>query len=396
MARMEDTRAGWEIYKASGFSLDLDQVNERLKSVGFAEVKPRSWQHWQKLRRGRFERYITMNRLDLMEMPDPFFDETLQERYAYSDADVPTRIVVHRRDSTLEITGVADALSDVSAEIVILDTAQIDALKESQPEKGTPVTLNFLNPLGVAYGYIDFVSLAVAQRTSIHVTFRELTPVQELIGGRALRTQTFEFTVGTEDQQQFDVVSQDVYWLFQACETSRAIVNELYRGLSPEPFYAPAATVEYLQVASPLKAKLELEIRTYLWMLGAYERVKGGLERARTLARVGAGIGKIEAETRLIDAEVEEKKAITAHILEQTKGVRLENRIKKARVEVITEMSQQVVRAIRASGSETKDPDFNVTRVISLVGELEQAFQHLLPRTIELPPAPEDEFGEAS
>lgn len=165
MARMEDTRAGWEIYKTSGFSLDLDQVNERLKSVGFAEVKPRSWQHWQKLRRGRFERYITMNRLDLMEMPDPFFDETLQERYAYSDADVPTRIVVHRRDSTLE---------------------------------------------------------------------------------------------------------------------------------------------------------------------------------------------------------------------------------------VITEMSHHVVRAIRASDSETKDPDFNVTRVISLVGELEQAFQHLLPRTIELPPAPEDEFGEAS
>jgi hypothetical protein len=396
MARTEYTRAGWEIFKASGFTLTLDEINERLRAVGYGTVRRRSMQHYDKLRRRGFQRYITMNRLDLMDVPDPFQDESIQDRYYFSDANVPTSLVVHRPDATLEVTGVATSLSDAGAEIAVDDQVQVDALRESPPDSGTPVTVNFLSPPGVAYGHIDFLTAIRANRVNIQVAFRELTPVQELIGGTALPVQVYDFVVGGAEGRQLDVVSQDVYWLFQAVESARAIFNELLRGMSTDTLYSPAPTVESLSVASPMKATLHLSIHVYVLMKNAIDRAKTTADRIRGVATTAVGITKAEAEARHLDAKSQKELAIADYVKEQTKGLRLDNKVKAAKVNIIFAVGAEVVDLIEESGQQMKQaPGFNVGKLIGLINDLDKAAGQLETRGIQLRRGP-DQMGEAS
>ena len=130
-------------------------------------------------------------------------------------------------------------------------------------------------------------------------------------------------------------------------------------------------------------------------MLQSYERVKGIAARVKTLGTAAVGVTKAEPEAGLLDAQAEsefaeadQKRAITEYIQEQTKGLRLDNQVKQVRSEIITEMGSQVLDGLRRSNRRTKAPQFNAVRVLGLINDLDSAFGHLVPRGIELPPAP--------
>lgn len=206
----------------SGFGLSLEDINGRLLRAGFSPVRQRTYDHYRRLQRRGFRRYVTINRLDTMEVPDPFKDESIRSRYAFQQANVPTQLVVAHRAAPVEVMGTADVLSDFGTEVLVRDAAQVAALREAPPPAGTPVTVNFLRPPTTVYGTVDFVSSLGVEEVRIGVVFRRLTPVYELTGGQPLPTSDYRFVIGTDGSAQpLDLVSKDLYWLLQAVEASR-------------------------------------------------------------------------------------------------------------------------------------------------------------------------------
>ncbi len=386
MAGFDDTRAGWEIYRNSGFSLSLEEINERLKAVGYAPVAQRSYKHYQRLERRGMRRYISINRLDTMEVANPFKDDSLLARYAYSEANVPTSIVIHKVDSVVEVLGVADSLSDSGAEILVSESNQVAALRLAPPPPGTAVTVNFLSPPGVAYGNVDFVSSLDEVTVKVQVTFRSLTPVQNLLGARPLPVGRFRFVVGGDAADRpLDVVSQDVYWLFQTVELAREIVNEMLRSMTGDGVYALQPTVERLTVASPLDAWLNVNITVYLFVYNALDRIREGTGAAREVGGVVTGVAQGRALADRTNAQA-------AQIRAQTEGIRLDNEAKEIRVRMFATTAAALEPAIEELGVRAlKDPEYNVGRLFQLYNDLDTSLRNLETRGLELPSAAAEE-----
>ena len=64
-ASYRDAAAGWEIYKSSGFSLTLAQINDILRSQGHRPIAPRTFDHYQRLRREGVPSYVPINQFDV-------------------------------------------------------------------------------------------------------------------------------------------------------------------------------------------------------------------------------------------------------------------------------------------------------------------------------------------
>lgn len=64
-ASYRDAAAGWEIYRDSHFSLTLDEVNEALRARGYHPVSPRTYDHYERLRRRGIATYLPINRFDV-------------------------------------------------------------------------------------------------------------------------------------------------------------------------------------------------------------------------------------------------------------------------------------------------------------------------------------------
>jgi hypothetical protein len=375
-----DLRAGWEIYRNAGFQLSLDEINERLEAAGFSKISKRAYDHFRRLERRGFRRYVTINRLDTMSMPDPFSDESIRSRYAYSDANVPTQLVVHMHDQPVEVLGTADSLSDFGTEIVVADNEQASALRESPPPNRTGVSVNFLVPPATAYGFIDFVDTLDPAEVRIGVVFRELTAIQELVGASALETTSFRVVIGRDQSSDttLDVVSRDVYWLVQTIESARGIVNLVLEALAGDSLRTTPPSVSRLSVASPLDAYLRFNIAVFLVLDQALQKLGGYADGIRLIA--GALVQKplIEAKAEVATAEAERIRA-------QTAGIKIENQQKQAVADILTAAANALVPQIRAAGLPVNpNPEINTDRLLGLISELRPGADYLADRGAEI------------
>src|SRR5690625_4395429 len=104
-ATFDDAKAGWEILRAAGFTLDRVEVNARLKSQGFKPISARTFAHYNKLRRYGYASYIPINQLDVKTLRDPLFDQAVRGRYpVYQDA-LEVHILGSRAGEDFEIRG---------------------------------------------------------------------------------------------------------------------------------------------------------------------------------------------------------------------------------------------------------------------------------------------------
>ena len=69
-ARFDDAKAGWQIWRQSGFTLARDELNARLEALGHMPVSVRTFAHYEKLRRYGYERYVPINQLDVKSLKD--------------------------------------------------------------------------------------------------------------------------------------------------------------------------------------------------------------------------------------------------------------------------------------------------------------------------------------
>jgi len=392
MASTEDARAGWELYRNSGFSLSGDEINQRLVALGYSPVRPRTLDHFQRLRRRGFRRYISINRLDTMAVPDPFVDESIRSRYGYADANVPTQLVVNQPTGPIEVTGGADSLSDFGTEIVVTDPAQLTALRAQPPLPKTPTTVYFLKPATTAYGTIDFVSVLDPNEVRIDIVFQRLVPAHELLGGQPLDMQLFRFIVGGEDQPPLDVVSKDLYWLVQAVEAARGVVNLLLDSLSQGVVAAPPA-VDHLAVGSPMDAWLRFSVHVYQTLQRMRELVEmlgptvGGVVRSMTQRPI------VDAEAEVMGAEAELIRAQADNVRAQTEGLRVDNRRRDVLVTLTSEVAAALINDLQARGRKVNAaPNLNLDRLSKLLfSDLEPSVRELEMRGLEAGHAPEND-----
>jgi hypothetical protein len=363
MASHKDARAGWEIYRNSGFSLTRQQINQRLRSLGYSPIAPRTYLHYQRLERRGFRRYMSINRLDTMQVPDPFADDSIRSRHAYTSADIPVQLIVHRPTAQGEIFATADVLSDFGTELVITDNEQIAGFTPGGLPARTPVTVNFLDPPSTIYGRIDFVSTVEPDVIRIGVIFERLTDVQVLTGQTKLGTQSCYFSVGENERRpSLEVVSQDVYWLFNALESSRAIVNNLL-GLYGAPDLSVAIpAVEHLKVASPLETWIQINGSVFLV-------IHQVLDRLESTVTVGGALVRTWTAMEARQAKAERERAEAEYIRQLTEGLKISNDDRRLASDLLGSVAANIVEPlIEHAGREARArPEAGVEAVLSLV-----------------------------
>ena len=387
MATTEDARAGWEFYRSSGFSLSREEINERLMIAGFSPIAARTYEHYRRLERRGYRRYLSINRLDTMGLPDPFQDESIRSRYSYSKANVPSQVILHLPSAEVEVVGRADALSDLGTEIIIDDVNQMQALRAAPPASGTSCTVNFLHPAATAHGSIDFVGLLDPDAVRIGILFRQLIRIDELTGESALPAYRFHFTLSEPgDERSLDAVSQEVYWLLQGIEGARGVVNLLLDAYSDSRVIALPPTVQRLTVASPLDAWLEMSVHVYLTLNAMISRVAGIGAHAKAGAKA-----VLSLLVHLADADL--TRAQADHIRAQTEGLRIDNERRMLATEVLAEASSQVITELRQRGDPVNEsPSLNTERLLQLLfNDLEPSAYELTQRGIELEVGDPDE-----
>jgi hypothetical protein len=387
MATTEDAQAGWELYLNSGFQLSPDQINGRLRALGFAEVSGRMFDHYRRLRRRGFRRYITINRLDTMAVPDPFADESIRSRYRTSEASVPAQVVVHAGVEQIELVAVADSLSDFGAELVVTDVADIAALKQSEFSRRSPVTVNFLSPAATVYGFLDFVSTVEPLHARIGVVFQNLVPVTQFATRQTLGTERFLFVVGTDGRRpSLDEVSQQIYWLFNLVESSRAIVNALFNAYSGSDLYVGPPAVEHLEVASPLRTWISINA-------SVFTAIQQAMARLESVVNSTGKFVQVWSRRDLNDGLAERTRAQADLIRAEADGVRISNVQKQLVVDVLSTYVEEIIKPqIRMAGRQVRrNPSVNVESLSTLIlNDFLPALEEVSARGLVVAPEPTD------
>jgi hypothetical protein len=385
MASTVDARAGWEIYRATGFDLTRDELNGRLEAAGFVPISARTFRHYGALQRKGFQTYIPINRFDTMNVIDPFKDESIRSRYATRSANVPAQVVFHQVAAQRTVVGMADSLSDLGTEIVVSGAGEVRALRNRRPDTGTPVTVNFLNPAKTAYGTVDFV-VPEPDGVRLGIAFRQLVPISDLTDIQALGSQVFRFVVGdSENDLGLDVISQDVYWLFQALEGSRSFVNEILRSITVTPAESPPPTVQRLTVSSPLLALLVVGVGVGSTIALVATRIQSVMAAARSIRGAVRRHRRTPAEIELMSAQTELVRAQTASVLIANEREAMMNELRR-------EVVDALIPSVRAAGIQlAENPQFNSERLeYLLLKDVGPSVERLTERGFELSPAPNE------
>jgi hypothetical protein len=274
---------------------------------------------------------------------------------------------------------------------VVTTRAQVRALQEAPAVLGSPVTVNFLQPPATVYGMLDFISTFDVQQVRIGVVFRQLIPLQSVVGGDSLPATRTRFIVGAgRESAGLDVISQDVFWLLQTIEAARSVVNTLLGSLTPDLIEASPPEVERLTVASPSNALLKLSIHVSLLISDIADKVFVVEQGVANIVRTGLNRPVIEGEAEVLRAQAD-------HIRAQSEGIRLDNRRKGIQTDVLAAAASRLIAQLQEDGrSVTANPDYPMERLTQLFErDLMPGFTELQERSFELEVEEDDTDGDS-
>lgn len=268
MASARDAQAGWNLYRASGYSLDLSEINEKLEASGFNPVAPRSYSHYRKLHRYGYQRYVPINQLDVETLRDPVWGGPLQSRYRPRPAKQSVELFVILDERLVVLTGELIQLSDVegTASIVVAnsDIALSPAIIEG---RHTLVTIAGTTKAAT----IELVAPNADDTSVISVVFLFLgfvasADISEVTG---LATSRGVFTISTEDQQSPVVIIRSLYSLFEAIDSARLVCDSVLDALGiADRFAFPPTRLNSLSVSSPLIADVSMGQSPFMVVVG--------------------------------------------------------------------------------------------------------------------------------
>lgn len=307
-ASPRDTRAGFDLYRSSGGSISLDELNGQLLEAGYGPVANRSYNHFQKLVANGVEHYISINRFDTSRASVPYDNASASGRYAYQHVDLGVRVLFAKGSQLFETFGRAAEIAEVGTVLRFVDAEVVSSLKDLNPQPGNTVSVRYLEAGRTIGGRIVEVDLA-SSPALIEIEYARLTPLYALPHGTALASVTSQFVVsGGDERQTLDLVGRRLYHFFELIEGFRSVSNGAGSS-STLPVYASPPVVANLSVASPASITLEVAERLpalipILTTIGIM-KVAGEFIKHRKVWLEGSGARK---RNTLTDLEIEEKK----------------------------------------------------------------------------------------
>lgn len=256
-AKPRDMQAGWQIYRESGYSADLEGINQQLIDRGFGPVADRSYKHYQKLHRYGYQRYVPINVLDVETHQVPPWGQPLRSRYRPRPRGIDVQLIVATADRSTAVD--AHTVEMSNAEVSIRVTAEaIETLHEMGIDslEGTHVLLVLARdaPEAVKAAEVELV-FPEPEHADYLITLAFLTPLStvETSGQTLISAGTATVTLEIIDPSSPDVLIRTLTALFEAVDASRALTDEILGKLdSAGTFALPTIQVDQLTMSSPL------------------------------------------------------------------------------------------------------------------------------------------------
>lgn len=258
MATARDAQAGWNIYRSSGYSFTLDEINEKLAASGFNAVAPRTYSHYRKLYRYGYQRYVPINQLDVETLRDPVWGGALQSRFRFRPTKQKIQLLVSLEDDVIGLRGDLVQLSDVQG------SAVVDV--RNSPLEPDPRAIEGSHTLVILGDSTKAAVVEIVQPTAedpsivaILFLFFGFVPTVELAPLSGLPVAQAVFRVTTQEQGSPVVVLRSLYSLFEAIDSARLVCDQVLDTLEiVDKFAFPPTRIDRLSFGSPLVADVSL------------------------------------------------------------------------------------------------------------------------------------------
>jgi hypothetical protein len=226
-AKPRDVQAGWGIYRGSGFTGRLDQINRRLLDRGFSPISDRTYSHYRKLARYGYERYVPINQLDVETLRDPVWDAPLRSRFRTARATVDVQLILLLDGDLVILSGTTQEVSESQATILVPPSGQLDLLARATDLEGTHTLVVLADVQDAASAVIELVAPADDDHgVVVSISFLQLVPAEDITGRQPLPTTALRLRVDTEDARFFLNVVRELYSVLEAIESTRLACDE--------------------------------------------------------------------------------------------------------------------------------------------------------------------------
>lgn len=253
-------RAGYDLYVRRNGATSLEELNAILERSGYGPVSARAVNHFGKLLKTGFDRYIPINRYDVARSYRPYENLSLLSRYRYRPTNQEVSVVFYKKNKALHAAGVVTHVGDAGAVVQFLDQESVDDICDLGPRPGDEVVVQFTKTKEVISSLAIDVDLDQTPAI-VEVEYSRLLSVANLGEYLPLQMMIGEFTLVPEGSHaaNIDVVGRRIHHFFDLLEGLRAILNEVGRH-SAKPIYASPPVVDEIRMASPTILLLQLPI----------------------------------------------------------------------------------------------------------------------------------------
>jgi hypothetical protein len=309
-ASQRDTRAGFEIYRATGGAIGVDDLNLRLADGGHKPVSLRTYNHYRSLLQAGYTRYVSINRFDVARASEPYESASGNGRYSYRATDLAVRAVFAKSSKVLDASGRSVEIGDVGALLRFDDPVAVTGLRAFKPQPGGALSVRF--PVAERTVPARIVEADVQARSAtVEVEFAHLISIAGVGAASALPVVETRFTLEGQPSAtspSLDELNRRLYHFLELIEGLRALVNRAGES-PPRPAYAEPPVLDHLTAASPPVLSLRLAAQVTSLLPG--DRADRVLAAALAIPRLQAtwhdGTGEARHE-RLVELQVEQRR----------------------------------------------------------------------------------------
>lgn len=373
-ARYEDALEGWEIFKESGYSVSLTEINAELRRRGLRAVSGRMFQHYHKLFRYGYEEYLPINQLDVKTLENPVWDAAVRKRYAFREASVDVDVRLLARDELLTFRGLASRISDSTMVVRFSDGSAVAYFSEHKRRRETPLDILLIATGELLRGSLDSIYIEMRRDVAVlRINLDNPSLVDDLGLRQPLDERRLRITIEPRRADVFlgDIV-QSFYWIFQGIEAARVASEDILLSFDPQRQYGlPPSRIRTISLSSPLRIDLLTNAPTVVLALGVVRALL-----ALRNSFLEADNESSEATQREADERVQT--AIAQRLKWETRRGQLSKQIDTG--PTVDQASQSVRALLRDKGVEpVRAPADQADRVNSVVeGQIVPAFLSLI------------------
>ncbi len=258
-ASPQDARAGWDIYLRAGGDISRDDLNSQLRSAGYSDISARTYEHYHRLLRGGFFKYIPINQFDVARSSDPYEVVATQGRYPYRAADVGIQALIAKASSLFEAFGRAIEVADVGAVLLFDDPDVAAGISSLKLTSGDMLSLRFLEAGRSVTARVSHSDMN-RQIARVDVQYVDVMSIGDITPGSTLDTEDVHFALlsSTEDDSTtMDLAGRRIFHFFELLEGARSLIN-LVGARQQAPVYAAPPILTRLSIASPLNVVVDI------------------------------------------------------------------------------------------------------------------------------------------